>query len=173
MARPKKNIKLILSIVFLSFSSFFFMSPGEASISLNITAVQSGSFTATNSNFTLTFPDYLSGTVSNTFFVTYTVSANNVTRVSSVITGSLSGLYTGINLQASFGAYTQTGGNATLTASPTGFVTIGTANTGFANKVGSGKILSGSFPVTYRAVATADLTPQTISKTLTITFFDT
>jgi len=131
---------------------------------------------ADQANFTLAFSDFASGSVSGNQVVNYSVKANNVTKTVGVVQAQLNSLFTGVNFQANAGPYSLTGGNASLLASNSGFVTVGTSATNLYNRnklSGNGNIVYGSFPVTYQATATSDLSPSSSTSTLTVTFIDT
>ena len=120
---------------------------------------------ADTSAFTLTMPDFISGTESNTKTVVYTVRSNDmgVADGGTVIDSTIDFAYDRIAIKAQVGTYTASaGGNTGLTASGAGYLTIGTTNTALAKKANTtagsdGKILKGTLPVTYKAVATADM----------------
>ena len=122
------------------------------------------SLSADTSAFTLTLPDFASGTESDTKTVIYTVRTNDmqVADDGTVIDAALDFGYDRVALRASVGSYTNTAGsNTQLAASMAGYQTIGTTNVALAKKANTtagsdGKILKGSFPVTYKAVTTAD-----------------
>jgi len=133
------------------------------------------SMTANTAAFTLTFPDYLQGTASNTQDVVYTVKANNVVNAAPV-SAKLDTLFPNVDLNAVPGAYTQVSGNGILVPTAGGTITtngITLMNHTIANGT-SGKTVRGSFPVTYQAKANADLDPLTdsLQRTLTVTFAD-
>jgi hypothetical protein len=122
------------------------------------------SITSDVGNFTLTMPSNASGAVSNTQAVVYTVKANKMRQADGApgINANLDFAYDRINFQAQVGLYTKVGGNTELVAAPVvgGWHTIGTSNVAIANKTASvapGDILDGTIPVTYRAVATANM----------------
>lgn len=116
-------------------------------------------------SFTLPFQAYAkAGDESWAQAVNYTVEANNMRQADSspAINANLDFLYDRIDLKADMGDFVQTSGNTALVEAAAGFMTIGTSNVALANKgnttLGSdGKLLRGSFPVTYKAVATDDV----------------
>lgn len=115
--------------------------------------------------FTLPFQGYAkTGDESWAQTVNYTVEANNMRQADSspAINANLDFLYDRIDLKADMGAYVRTSGNTELVEAESGFVTIGTSNVTLANKGNTdqgsdGKLLHGTFPVTYKAVATSDV----------------
>jgi len=128
---------------------------------------------ADTSNFMLTFSDYVTGSESDTQTVNYTVKANKMTKASGVISGALGTLFTGVDLKADVGVYTKAGGTASLVESEAGYITIGDSATDLADRqvdAGSGLNTRGSLPITYKAVATADLDAGDQQQTLTISF---
>lgn len=115
--------------------------------------------------FTLPFQGYAkTGDESWAQTVTYTVESNNMRQADSspAINANLDFLYDRIDLKADMGDYIKTSGNTSLVEAGSGFVTIGTDNVTLANKGNTdqgsdGKLLRGTFPVTYKAVATSDV----------------
>jgi hypothetical protein len=135
------------------------------------------SIAADTANFTLTFSDFVTASETNTQLVNYTVKANNMTRTLGVVTGQLSALFTGMDLRADVGTYVKASGDARLVESAAGFITIGNVTAvNLANRAidtAPGKKIRGVLPVTYKAVATADLDAGSQNQTLTISFIDT
>jgi hypothetical protein len=172
---------LVVTAMFLACSFSFLGSTYAASQTTQHTVTTSVpsiiSITADTANFTLTFSDFVTASETNTQLVNYTVKANNMTKTTGVVTGQLSGLFTGMDLRADIGTYVKAGGDARLVESGAGFLTIGTvAAVNLADRAvdtAPGKKIRGVLPVTYKAVATADLDAGTQNKTLTISFIDT
>ncbi|MBU3759226.1 MAG: hypothetical protein FGM27_04775 [Candidatus Omnitrophica bacterium] len=133
--------------------------------------------TADAANFTLTFADFAKSSETDSKTVVYGLKGNNVTRLTSVLTGQLAALFPNIDFQADVGAFTKVSGNATIVEAGAGFRTIGAAAPlGLANKQvdsGTGKMVNGNLPITYKAVALNDLETGTFTQTLTISFIDT
>lgn len=118
--------------------------------------------TADTTDITLTMPSYVSGSISNQVTVTYTVTANSMSQAdgAAAININLDNPYDRINLQAKAGTYTKVSGNTSLVAVGSAFVNVPTTNLAIANKTastGDGKVLNGKIPVTYQAVASADV----------------
>lgn len=115
------------------------------------------------SSFTLAFQDYINtGEESWSQTVTYTVQSNNMRQAdgSPAINANLDFLYDRLDLKAQVGSYTKTSGNTEIAAEQAGFVTVGTDNVTLAKKANSlmdGKLLNGSIPIMYKAVATGDV----------------
>ena len=132
---------------------------------------------ANTANFTLTFADFAKSSETDSKTVVYGLKGNNVTRLTSVLTGQLAALFPNIDFQADVGAFTKVSGNATIVEAGAGFRTIGAAAPlGLANKQvdsGTGKMVNGTLPITYKAVALNDLETGTFTQTLTISFIDT
>ena len=116
-------------------------------------------------NFTLPFQGYAKqGDESWAQTVTYTVESNNMRQSdgSPAINANLDFPYDRVDLKADMGNYAKTSGNTSLVENASGFVTIGSQNVTLANKGNTdqgsdGKMLRGTFPVTYKAVATGDV----------------
>jgi len=133
------------------------------------------SITADVTDFTLTFADFASGSLTDTQVVNYTVRFNGATVTDGAVKAKISEAYTNVDLKADVGAYTKTAGNARLTEQSAGYMTIGTTDVNIAKRVtdtGSGKTSRGSLAVTYQAEATNVLEPVSEAKTLTITLAD-
>ena len=127
-------------------------------------------FTADQSSFTLSFSDFKQGAHTNTAEVTYTIQANDVTRADDVVMARLESLFPNIGFRGQFGSYVDQGGNATLVASQSGFVTLNTTDVGLARKNGEGKMLDGTFVITYQAEALQDQPAGEELRALTVTF---
>ncbi|OGW72447.1 MAG: hypothetical protein A2Y02_01365 [Omnitrophica bacterium GWA2_52_12] len=135
------------------------------------------SVTADISGFTLTLNDFVKSSSSNVQTIQYTVksNANAAAAGATIMKAKLGTLFQSVDLLAQTGTYVKQGGNASLTAAAAGQVTILTADTGLAKKVvdsGNGRILFGTIPVQYQALAQADLGAGTQTATLTVTFSD-
>lgn len=96
--------------------------------------------------------------------VTYTVQSNNMRQAdgSPAINANLDFPYDRLDLKADVGAYVKTSGNTELVEAQAGFRTVGTDNVTLANKGNTtqgsdGKLLNGTIPITYKAVATSDV----------------
>jgi hypothetical protein len=147
----------------------------QESVPVTILASTTFYITADISSLTLDFSDFISGAVSESIVVNYTVVANDARASTNVISASLNSAFQGMQLQAKFGTYVNNGGNARLTAKNANFVNIGTASLGLANKQrisGTGRLINGAFPITYQVRATQDLEAGSQSRVLTITFID-
>lgn len=134
------------------------------------------SFSADRQSFTLTFEDFVQGSVSNTVPVLYTIRANNIQRDRGVIQASLAqSPGQDISVEADVGAYTQEGGNAILTESAAGFAALGTSPLSLCDKQpesGSGLVIRGQLVVSYRAVAQQDLPAGGTQIELTVSLLD-
>lgn len=123
------------------------------------------SISADTADFTLAFEGYVGiNDESSAETVTYTVESNNMRQDdgAAAINANLDFEYDRIALKADVGTYTKTAGNTELVEAGSGFVTIGTSNVTLANKGNTeegsdGKTLKGSLPITYKAVALADV----------------
>lgn len=135
----------------------------QSTVTVSVPEVLSISSDATS--FTLPFQEYAkAGVESWAQTVTYTVKSNQMQQAdgAAAITAKLDFPYDRIDLKAEVGSYTKTSGNTELVAAAPGFVTIGTSNVTLANKANTtagtdGKMLNGSIPITYKAVATDDV----------------
>ena len=116
-------------------------------------------------SFTLHFPGYAKqGDESWAQTVNYTVQSNNMRQAdgSPAINANLDFPYDRLDLKADVGSYAKTSGSTELVEAQSGFMTIGTDTVALANKGNTaqgsdGKLLNGTIPVTYKAVATDDV----------------
>lgn len=125
----------------------------------------------------LSFSDYKKGSESNTQSIVYTVSGNNMTQSdgATAVSARLDGVFTDIDLKVQVGTYTKEGGNTELRGVSSDFVVIGDSETAVvqkANTTDDGKLLRGQIAMTYKAVATDNLSSGDHSRQLTITFTD-
>ncbi|MFA6600732.1 MAG: hypothetical protein WC352_00290 [Candidatus Omnitrophota bacterium] len=168
-------IVIICGVLALSGPSMLFAADFKTvGHSVTVSVLDTLTFTADTTDITLSFPTYVAGTESSTKTVIYTAESNNMRQADGqpAINVNLDALYTGLDLKAQVGTYTKTSGNASLIASSAGYVTIGTTNTGVAKKTastGDGKQLKGTIPITYKAVATADLSTANQTHLLFVT----
>jgi len=165
-----KNINKSLKLVALAALIGFIGAPAALANfetlghQVTVTVPEVLTITADTSAFTLTFADNVSGSETDTKTVVYTVESNDMGQAdgTAAINANLDNLYENVDMKAQVGTYTKISGNTELAAANAGYVTIGTTNVAIANKdntdVGTdGKLLNGTLPVTYKAVATADL----------------
>lgn len=133
-------------------------------------------------NFTLRFTSFRTGSLTNTQTVSYTVESNGMAQPAggTAINANLDAIYPDqIVFEADPGVYTKTSGNTTLVEKASGFIPIQATNTaigvkGPADLGTDGKILSGTFPVTYRArAAGTDLAAATHIRQLFVTLTTT
>lgn len=144
---------------------------------VTVTVPQVLSISSDAGSFTLPFQGYAkAGDESWAQTVNYTVESNNMSQAdgSPAINANLDFAYDRIDLKADMGSYTKTSGNTSLVEAQSGFVTIGTSNVALANKSNTdagtdGKLLNGTFPVTYKAVATSDVPAGDQTHILSIT----
>ncbi len=144
----------------------------EEIVQLEIISQTAGSFTANQSSFTLTFPDFKKNAVTNSVSVGYSIQGNEVLRTDDVVMARLDASFDNIAFEALFASYTANGGDATLAASQSDFIAVGTNEVGIVRKEG-GQMLDGSFVVTYRAQALEDQPAGEEVRTLTVTFAPT
>jgi hypothetical protein len=177
------KISVIAWISSFSFVCFFsglstnaFAASGGTVHAVTLSVPIVNQFQADTQNFTLTFSDFIPGSVSDTRVVTYSVKANNVSKSAGVIQAQISGLPEGVDLQANPGAYIKRGGNASLRPATSDFFALASAIATLYNRItdsGDGKVLLGSFPVAFRANARSYLSAMTVTPALTVTFTDT
>lgn len=145
---------------------------------VTVTVPEVLSITADTSAFTLTFADWVAGSETDTKTVVYTLNSNDMGQADgdTAINANLDFLYDRVDFKAQVGAYTKVSGNTELAAISGSYVTIGTANTAIAKKANTesgsdGKLLKGTLPITYKAVASANVPsgPQTHLLFITLT----
>ena len=169
MQPPTHFFRSSIVVLFWSGCTALYAQGQGVNVPLEISAQTAIVFMADQSSFTLSFTDFKRGARTNTVDVTYTVQANDVTRADDVVIARLDSLFPNIGFQGQFGSYVEKGGNATLTPSQSGFVTLGTSDVGLAKKSG-GKMLDGTFIVTYQAEALEDQAAGEELRTLIVTF---
>ncbi len=177
-----KNAKLSLVAVMLvaglvGILPAAFAGASAVTHSVTISVPTSLSLTADTAGFTLTMADYVSGSVSDTQQVVYTVKSNNsaLAANAAIVKAKLGTLFSGIDFLANPGAYTKQNGNFDMTENAAGNITVLTSDVPLMKKTGitgSGKTTKGTFPVDYSALATADLDSQSQNQTLTVTLVD-
>lgn len=176
----KNYLRRWLSILF--FLGIYLCGPclqtGQSSVSIAI-IFEAGTFlswSASSASFQLTAPDFLVGTLTNTLPVSYEITGSGVTRTTGLIQANINTLYSGAALQCQFGSYLHSGGNADLVAATPGFVDLGTTSVDIANKQvvsGSGKTLSGTLVLNWRARLTQDNPASSETHNITLTVSDT
>jgi hypothetical protein len=150
----------------------------SASHAVTIQVPQTLSIKADVSAFTLTMRNFIAGSDSNTVTVNYTLRSTNNTAAdgATLMKAKLNTAFGSIDFFADPGRYDKNGGNASLTEQQSGIIKILTTDTNLAKKTnvtGNGKIIRGVLPVSYKAIATADLDSQSQRRVLTVTFTDT
>lgn len=165
---------IVFLLFFLAVPGFFSYGEG-VSVVLHIDAERSLNFTSDQLSFNFTFPDFQKGSATNTAQATYTFSANDAGRMQSLVLARVDQDLPGIRFEAQMGSFSKTSGTAHLVSANPGFVPLTTSDIGLADKVideGDGRILDGTAPITYRAVATEDLTAGQHFAVITVSFVD-
>lgn len=160
----KSKITVLLTILTLGLASSGLADVVNVQHAITVSVPTILSLSADTTAFTLTLPDFVSGTESDTKTVIYTVRSNDmgVADGGTVIDAALDFDYDRVALKASVGSYTKIAGSTTeLAPAVAGYQTMATTNVVLAKKANTtagtdGKVLKGSFPVTYKAVTTAD-----------------
>lgn len=140
------------------------------------------SITDTVGNFTLTFADVVSGSLTNRQTVVYDLKANNMpnTALAGVVSAKISALLSGITIKgdpADTSTNNGSAGNIVLNQSGSGDITVGTTAVSLLNKAATigaqGKVLKGNVGVSWVAVADRDLaSTDGGAVTLTVTLKD-
>ncbi|MFA6600737.1 MAG: hypothetical protein WC352_00315 [Candidatus Omnitrophota bacterium] len=167
-----KFILFLIGVLCLAASPYGF---GGGDVVINLDVTRSLDFTSDQSSFQLTFDNYRQGAVTNEVSVNYTFSGNSVTRMTDLVSARVDQDLPGINFQAQMGAFSKKSGDAVLVPSRSGFATLGTLDTGLANKViqsGSGLIVDGTASITYRAAAAQNLSAGQHTVVIIVTFAD-
>ncbi len=180
MKTINKSIKLLVlaGIICFGWASAAFANFQTVGHTCTVTVPEVLSITADTSTIALNFSDWSTGAVSDTKTVVYTVNSNDMGQADgdTAINANLDYLYDRIDFKAKVGSYTKVGGNTELAAISSNYVTIGSSNTAIAKKANTtsstdGKLLKGMLPITYQAVATANVPagPQTHLMFITLT----
>ena len=130
--------------------------------------------------FTLSFSNFLQGSLSDTHTVTYRIQANsaNPGDFRAAVSAHLREPFRHAELQADVAGYRNLGppGFATLAESQAGFKTVETAGTPLADKrsgQGAGThCVDGEFTVVYRARLVSDSAEGTETASVVMTFYD-
>lgn len=133
--------------------------------------------TADQPNMQLSFDHYLAGSETNSETVIYQVIGNNMAQSdgAAALTAHLDGTFPDLDLSVQVGSYAKAGGNTELSAVSSQFIAIQESDTLIAkksNSTGDGKLLKGQLPLTFKAIARANLQAGRHSRSLTLTFTD-
>ena len=180
MNTMNKTIKLLVLAAIISFgwASAAFANFQTVGHTVTVTVPEVLSLTADTTAFTLTFSDWVSGSETDTKTVVYSVNSNDMGQADgdTAMNANLDFLYDRVDFKAKVGTYTKISGNTELAAISANYVTIGTANTAIVKKANTqastdGKLLKGTLPITYKAVASANVPagPQTHLLFITLT----
>lgn len=135
------------------------------------------SLAASQNYIDLAFPQNAPGIETNSSTVTYSVRSNGMSQAdgSPAVLAQLDALFPGLDFKASVGAFSKKSGNTELASTGSGFVNIQEAQTALLtkqNSSGSGQLLHGDFPVTYKAVAKQALSAGDHRRQLILTLTD-
>ena len=141
-------------------------------------------------NFTLTFTDFVNGTLSNQQLVVYNIRANNMpsTSLGGILSGKLSALINGVDVKASPQTFANTGtagdigssgANTAVTSAPANTLMATTA-TGLLDKGAAGAspdadkdaCINGTIGVNWKGTLTKDRKQGSGNATLTVTLKD-
>jgi hypothetical protein len=161
---------LVLGLAFMGVQQAFAVTTKSHNVTLDKPAIIN--IASTDPDFTLTFSDFVSGTESdNAVVITYRVKSNGM-GAAGTLKGNLDALFTDVDLIANVGTYSDLTNPTDKVFTPVaGDITIDVDGETLANSSGAGK-LHGDMPVTYKAVATADLDATNQTKQLTVTIAD-
>ena len=167
---------------FLALLFWFYILPliayadgNAADVVIHFQSQSSISFTANQSSFQITLPDYQQGTASEALEISYSIMANDVGRLEDLVLVRLMAEFDGIALEARMGTFSDHGGTAHLTASSSDFKAMSTTDLGLANKAinsGDGRMIDGDLTLFYRAKALKDLEAGRRDNTLIVSFVD-
>jgi len=173
------KIKLLISlfIIFCLSGTVSFAETDRSNHNVRIQVPSTLQIDSDENHIDLIFSDDEEGAETDQRTIVYRVLSNGMTQGdgAAAITAELDQTFPGIDLNVNVGTFSDQGGTTELTAASSGFVTISEVSTPLANKAnssGSGKILKGELPMTYRARATRELTSGAYSRQLTITLTD-
>ena len=165
----KNSNKVVQLVVLVALISFIGAPAARADFEtvghqVTVTVPEVLGISADTSAFTLTFADNVLGSETDTKTVVYTLESNDMGQADNdtAMNANLDFAYTDVDFKAQVGTYSRISGNTDLAATNAGYVTVGTSNTAIAKKANTdagtdGKLLNGTLPVTYKAVATDDL----------------
>jgi len=176
---------VVLLFAIFIFQAFFLPSTLKAksqrvSHQVRIDVPHNLSIASPKSHIRLAFPNdhpVHPGEGTDTHVVVYNVQANGMSQANgaSVVSVELNSTFEGLDLQASFGSFSDAGGNTELSAAHVGFVSIEDSAKVLANKdnsSGNGRILKGSFPISFKAVSKPGVEFGHHSRQLTLTITD-
>ena len=126
----------------------------------------------------LAFEENAAGAQTNETTVHYQVRSNGMSQAdgATAVTAQLDDSLEGMEFQAMAGSFSRTGGNTELTPINAGYANISASTTPLMaknNSTGDGRLLAGSFPVTYKAVALQAMASGTHTRQLVLTLTDT
>ncbi|MFA6600731.1 MAG: hypothetical protein WC352_00285 [Candidatus Omnitrophota bacterium] len=128
-------------------------------------------------DFTLAFPNTSSGSETNAVTIQYTMNSNGMMQASGApaVMAQLDGVFPGVDVRAQVGAFSKMAGDTELIPASSSYITVRDSAVPLAMKgssTGTGRVLSGTLPVTYKAVATSDLASGVYARQLTLTLTD-
>lgn len=180
-AETKTRVFLLLGIAVLGWQTPAWADSADSRHTITVVVVNPGlSISDDSGDFSLSFERGDQGAASSTHVVNYRVNGNGLpaSSLEGVVTARLAGTAEGIDLQADVGRFTNHGtpGNIELREHSGGFQTVGTVPIALADKEATSgtqaRVLNGSIPVTWKAVATKDLPAGQHPVTLTVTLKD-
>lgn len=134
-------------------------------------------FDSDQKDLNLTFSDYHSGAESNLQTVVYKVQGNGLMQAEGApaVMAKLDGSLPDMELQVKVGSYSKEGGNAELAPISGDFVVLNESDVALAKKAnsqGDGRVVNGYLEMTYKALATSNLTAGDHARQLTLTLTD-
>lgn len=134
-------------------------------------------FDSDQKDLNFSFSDYHSGAESNSQTVVYQVKSNGLMQSEGApaVMAKLDGSLPDMELQVKVGSYSKEGGNSELAPVSGDFVTLNESDIAIAKKAnsqGDGKLLRGQIAMTYKAIATSNLTAGEYARQLTLTLTD-
>ncbi len=164
-----------LALLFLFSSVSAYADGNSADVVIHFQSQSSISFTASQSSFQITLPDYQQGTASEPVEISYSLMANDVGRLEDLVLVRLLSEFDGVALEARMNNFSVHGGTAHLTAASSDFKTLSTSDLGLANKAidsGDGRMIDGDLTLLYRAKALKDLEAGHHDNTVVVSFAD-
>ncbi len=177
MVRPLTVLWIVTVAIGLLVVSPVYAATQAANQRVMIEVPSSLVISSSQNDFLLQFPDTYQGSETNSITVNYSISANGMMQADGApaILAQLDGTFSGMDFKASVGRFAKISGDTELSPSAGGFVTIRDFALPLAtkaNSTGSGRVLNGNLPITYKAVATSNLSSGIYARQLTITLTD-
>jgi hypothetical protein len=175
--KMKQTVVLMVILGLIAPVPFSYASAKSFGQKVTIEVPQTLDISGSQNDFTLAFPNTSRGSETNPVTIQYSLNSNGMSQANGApaVLAQLDGLFSGVDFKAYVGAFSKQAGDTELVPATTGYVTVRNSAVPLAmkgNSTGSGKVLRGTLPVTYKAVATSNLSSGVYSQQLMITLTD-